>query len=92
MIRHRVLDVFVKEDDAILQGTFRCFIETMKQEHKLQIIFKDIEIKKTGYIRHRLILRYDTAYISIENLDKIIKDFYPNYKQDEQTNQTRKNR
>ena len=42
-------------------------------------IVLDIETKEVDQTRHSLILKYDTGRVPVEIINKIIKDFYPNY-------------
>lgn len=84
MIRHKILDVWVKEDNSASQEVFRWFKYSIEKDYKSIEILSDIKIKKdeTEYIKHRLVLKYDNGCISAEVIDMIIKDFYPNCNKD----------
>jgi hypothetical protein len=97
MIRHKILDVWVKEDNPASQEVFRWFKYSIEKDYKSIEILSDVKTKKdeteyikhrlvlkdeTEYIKHRLVLKYDNRCISAEVIDMIIKDFYPNYDKD----------
>ena len=97
MIRHKILDVWVKEDNPASQEVFKCFKNSIEKDYKHIEILSHIYVKKevpkyikvrelpkdeTKYVRHRLILKYDNGYISAEVINMIVKDFYPNYNKD----------
>lgn len=81
MIRHKILDVWVKEDNPASQEVFRWFKYSIEKDYKSIEILSDIKTRKdeTEYIKHRIVLKYDNGCISAEVIDMIIKDFYPNY-------------
>lgn len=84
MIRHKILDVWVKEDNPASQEVFRWFKYSIEKDYKSIEILSDIKTRKdeTEYIKHRLVLKYDNGCISAEVIDMIIKDFYPKYNKD----------
>ena len=84
MIRHKILDVWVKKDNPASQEVFRWFKYSIEKDYKSIEILSDVETRKdeTEYIKHRLIQKYDTGCISAEVIDIIVKDFYPNYNKD----------
>ena len=84
MIRHKILDICVKEDNPASQEVFRWF----KKDYKSIEILSDIKTRKdeTEYVKHRLVLKQDNGCISAEVIDMIIKDFYPNYNKDKWLN------
>lgn len=88
MIRHKILDVCVKEDDHASQEVFRWFKYSIEKDYKSIEILSDINTRKgeTEYVKHRLVLKYDNGCISAEVIDMIIKDFYPNYNKDKWLN------
>lgn len=81
MIRHKILDVWVKEDNTASEEVFKCFKNSIEKDYKSIEILSHVETRKdkTEYIRHRLVLKYDNGCISAEVIDMIVKDFYPNY-------------
>lgn len=84
MIRHKILDVWVKGNNPASQEVFRWFKYSIEKDYKSIEILSDIKTGKdeTEYIKHRLVLKYDNGCISAEVIDMIIKDFYPNYDKD----------
>lgn len=84
MIRHKILDVWVKEDNTASEEVFRWFKYSIEKDYKSIEILSDIKTRKdeAEYIKHRLVLKYDNGCISAEVIDMIIKDFYPNYNKD----------
>lgn len=79
MIRHKILDIFVTEDDTISQKILECFKNSIKQDYDFVDIVLDIETKEVDQTRHNIALKYDTLRVPVETIDRIIKDFYPNY-------------
>ncbi len=86
MIRHKILDVFIAEDDITSQKILECFKSSIKQNYDFMDIVLDIETKEVDQTRHSLILKYDTGRVPVEIINKIIKDFYPNYNKDKWLN------
>lgn len=76
MIRHKILDIWVKEDNPASQEVFRWFKYSIEKDYKSIEILSDIKTRKdeTEYIKHRLVLKYDNGCISTEVIDMIIKD------------------
>jgi hypothetical protein len=66
MIRHKILDVWVKEDDPASQEVFRWFKYSIEKDYKSIEILSNIKTRKdeTEYVKHRLVLKYDNGYIS----------------------------
>lgn len=60
MLRHTILDIIINNDDNMSQETFKCFIEAIEENPKIDLM-KEInqEIGGVGNIQHRLILRYE---------------------------------
>lgn len=74
MLRYTILDIIINNNDSISQGTLECFIETIEENPKIDLI-KEInqEIGEVGDIQHRIILRYDYEFIPV--IKNIIGDF-----------------
>lgn len=74
MLRYTILDIIINNNDNISQETFECFIESIKENPKIDLI-KEInqEIGEVGDIQHRIILRYDNESIPV--VKNIIVDF-----------------
>lgn len=74
MLRYTILDIIINNNDNISQQTLECFIETIVEDPKIDIIKEIIqEIGEVGDIQHRIILRYDDEFIPV--IKNIIGDF-----------------
>ena len=75
MIRHKILDVWVKEDNPASQEVFRWFKYSIEKDYKSIEILSDIKTRKdeTEYIKHRLVLKYDNGCISAEVINQQIQ-------------------
>lgn len=74
MLRYTILDIVINNNDNISQETFECFIETIEENPKIDLM-KEInqEIGEVGNIQHRIILRYENKFIPV--IKNIIEDF-----------------
>lgn len=74
MLRDTILDIIINNNDNISQETFKCFIEAIEENPKIDLI-KEInqEIGEVGDAQHRIILRYDNEFIPV--IKNIIGDF-----------------
>jgi hypothetical protein len=74
MLRYTILDIIINNDDNMSQETFKCFIEAIKENPKIDLM-KEInqEVGGIGNIQHRIILRYESEFIPV--IKNIIGDF-----------------
>lgn len=74
MLRYTILDIIINNNDNMSQETFKCFIEAIKENPKIDLM-KEInqEIGGIGNIQHRIILRYENEFIPV--IKNIIGDF-----------------
>lgn len=74
MLRYTILDIIINNNDNMSQETFKCFIEAIKENPKIDLM-KEInqEVGGIGNIQHRIILRYDNESIPV--IKNIIGDF-----------------
>lgn len=74
MLRYTILDIIINNNDNMSQETFKCFIEAIKENPKIDLM-KEInqEVGEIGNIQHRIILRHDNEFISV--IKNIIGDF-----------------
>lgn len=74
MLRYTILDIIINNNDNMSQETFKCFIEAIKENPKIDLM-KEInqEVGGIGNIYHRIILRYDSEFIPV--IKNIIGDF-----------------
>lgn len=77
MLRYTILDIIINNNDNISQETYKCFIEAIEENPKIDLI-KEInqeigEVGEVGDTQHRIILRYDNEFIPV--IKNIIGDF-----------------
>lgn len=74
MLRYTILDIIINNNDNMSQETFKCFIEAIKENPKIDLM-KEInqEVGGIGNIQHRIILRYGNESIPV--IKNIIGDF-----------------
>lgn len=74
MLRYTILDIIINNNDNMSQETFKCFIEAIKENPKIDLM-KEInqEVGGIGNIQHRIILRYYNEFIPV--IKNIIGDF-----------------
>lgn len=74
MLRYTILDIIINNNDNMSQETFKCFIEAIKENPKIDLM-KEINQEVGGIenILHRIILRYDNEFIPV--IKNIIGDF-----------------
>ena len=74
MLRYTILDIIINNNDNMSQETFKCFIEAIEENPKINLM-KEInqEVEGVGNIQHRIILRYENEFIPV--IKNIIGDF-----------------